>query len=202
MRIKIEPAKKSTLYNIFTPEGFAFSISAKGIFETGLSEDKDMSPETVEAARAYAQSEKVFQRAVYYLGFRDYSAGELLERLARAGMDGTEAVAQLQRLGYVDDEKYADKLIEKYASRYGKRRIDEELRRRKISKEIREDKLAGFQEDVAPELCEQIAKKMRGQPFEDRKQRDKVYAFLVRRGYAYEDIKKAFRLYNESIGDM
>ena len=42
MRIKIEPAKNSSLYQIYSPAGFEFSISAKGIFETGLSTEKEI----------------------------------------------------------------------------------------------------------------------------------------------------------------
>ncbi len=201
MRIRIEQAKKGPLYHIYTPQGFAFSISAKGIYETGLSEQKEIDIQMLEAARIYAEKEKVFNRAVYFLGFRDYSAGEMLDKLARDGMDGADAVARLKQLGYIDDDKYADRVLEKYKGRYGRRRIDEELRRRKIDKEVRAQKMSAFF-DVPEDLCVQIAQKMNGQPFEDKKQRDKVYAYFVRRGYEYDDIKKAFSLYNESIEGM
>ena len=199
MRIKIEPAKNSSLYQIYSPTGFEFSISAKGIFETGLSTEKEIEESCLEQARAYAAREKVLRQAIYYLGFRDYSVGEMLDKLARQGIDGSDAVDQLVRMGYINDDTYADRIIEKYGSRYGKRRVAQELQKRKIDRLIWQEKLEQLQTNPVEEIIQTLQKRVKGLPIEDLREKQKQYAYFLRRGYDGEDIKKAIALYNENV---
>ena len=114
---EIKEAKKSTRFNVFTEEGFAFSLSAKGIFECKISAGKVFSEEEFERIKRYAEDEKTFSEAVRLLGYRDFSEKELLRRMRRDGTDGTKAVEKLVELGYIDDERYARGLIEKSVSK-------------------------------------------------------------------------------------
>ena len=132
----IKEAEKSSRFNVFTEEGYAFSLSAKGIFECEIAVGKVFSEAEFENILHYVEEEKAFSAAMRFLGYRDYSEKELLRRLARAGIDGTNAVEKLVGLGYINDERYAREFIEKNFEKFGRVRIENELRRRGIDREL------------------------------------------------------------------
>ena len=122
-----------------------------------------------------------------------------MDKLARQGIDGSDAVDQLVRMGYINDDTYADRIIEKYGSRYGKRRVAQELQKRKIDRLIWQEKLEQLQTDPVAEISQTLQKRVKGLPIEDLREKQKQYAYFLRRGYDGEDIKKAIALYNENV---
>lgn len=198
---EIKEAEKSSRFNIFTEEGFAFSLSAKGIYENGVAIGKEYTEEEYEELLKVVEAEKVFSAAVRLLGYRDYSEKELISRLAQKGMDGTEAVSKLVEMGYINDEKYAESIIGKYLSSYGKRRIEEELKKRKIDRQVWEPLLSETCCDLSSAAYEVLCKKQKMNPFADRKEKEKVYAFLVRKGYSHDEIKSALYQYEQIFGE-
>ncbi len=138
------------------------------------------------------------------LGYRSASKGELKKKLLQKGFteeDSDEAVNWLEERGFVDDESYAEALVQYYASRgYGERRINEELRRRGISKEICEE-VSETLPDFTEEIKALIEKKLRGEELTFEK-KNKIVAFLVRRGFGYSEIKTAFSEMQFSVEDL
>ena len=61
--------------------------------------------------------------AVYLLEKRDYGETELFKKISEkyTEEDAAEAVAYVVERGYVNDEKYARRLAEKYFISYGKK---------------------------------------------------------------------------------
>lgn len=86
-----------------------------------------------------AGSCRAFNAAVDILSRRDHSSKELERKVARrSGAEfAREAVERLEELGYVDDERYAHTLAQELYERrgMGKKRIEQELRQRGISRE-------------------------------------------------------------------
>jgi regulatory protein len=122
------------------------------------------------------------------------SEGELSKKLRDKGFSDTdtaEAVSWFSEHGFVDDEAYTDELVRYYTSRgCGKRRIKEELYRRGISRELVERALETLP-DFTDEIRALIEKKLRGEELTpERKQ--KITAFLIRRGFGYDEIRAAF----------
>ena len=113
------------------------------------------------------------------------------------GRVSLDKAAKLLELGYLDDDAYADMIIEKYAARYGSGRVAEELKKRFLPKEIWEDKLASL--DLTEDAYAALCAKARGKDLSDRKEKEKAYGFLVRHGYGPEDIRSAFRRYGQEI---
>jgi len=128
------------------------------------------------------------------LGHRSASKGELTKKLLQKGFskeDSEEAVSWLEERGFVDDASYADALMQYYAGRgYGARRISEELYRRGIEREISEDVLSRLP-DFKDEISSLIEKKLRGSSLTPEK-KNKIVAFLIRRGFGYDEIRAAF----------
>lgn len=193
--------KKASLFGIYTEDGFAFSLSDKGLFETGVSVGKQYTAEEFAEISAYATEEKVFRRAVYLLGNRDYGSEELVRKLADEGENGEKAVARLVELGYINDRAYAEKIIDRTVATYGVRRVKEELKKRFLSPEVWQDlleeKCSQSEETVYDHLCI----KARGKDLSDPREKQKIFAFFLRRGFLADDIRAAFRRYGQEVDD-
>lgn len=198
---EIKEAKKSTRFNVFTEEGFAFSLSAKGIFECKISAGKVFSEEEFERIERYAEDEKTFSEAVRLLGYRDFSEKELLRRMRRDGTDGTKAVEKLVELGYIDDERYARGLIEKSVSKYGRTRIEQDLRRRGIDRELTERLLDEAFAEPSSAAFDALCKRQKTRALSDLKEKNRAYAYLMRRGFGHDEISAAIERFEMMTGE-
>ncbi len=194
---EIRQSEGGAQFGVYTEDGYAFSLSAKGIYDTGISVGKTYGAEAFEEIRCYAAEEKVFRRAVYLLGNRDYGSEELLRKLAAEGENGEKAVARLVSLGYIDDVAYARKVIARYAPSYGRRRVETELKKRFLSREVYEELLENLWDEAPETIREELCRRMRGQEIRDRKEYQKMFAYFLRRGYDAEEIRQAFGEYKE-----
>ena len=146
--------------------------------------------------------EKAKKRALRILGSRNLSEKELTKRLIDKGEsaeDAEAAVAWLVELKYVDDDEYASQIVRHYSKRgYGEARVRDELYRRGIPRELWDDKLGELDEvnmeDVALEF---LNKKLRGSTDKDDLRR--ATDALVRRGFSYDDARRALNSYVDSV---
>lgn len=201
---ELKPQKNISLYSVITDGGFEFSLTAKGIFENGVKVGKTFTQSEFNWLKAYAAREKTCRYAVYLLGRRDYSSAELEKKLCEKPDCSTYAAQTVCRLveqGLINDEVYAQKVIDKYIAKGGKKKIAEELYKRCVPKELWQQKLEARCTDMSAAVLEQLIKKQKGRAIADRKERDRLFAFFVRRGYSYDEIKKAFLQYNNDIED-
>jgi regulatory protein len=93
--------------------------------------------------------EAAIERAVRALARRDHSAAELDAKLARAGVSDAvraDAVEMLERVGYVDDGRFAVERAVLLAERgYGDEWIRSDLEARGIARETAEGALAALE---------------------------------------------------------
>ncbi len=129
------------------------------------------------------------------------SRRELERKLAGwgAGEEEQEAVcSRLEELGYLNDTAYAAQVARHYWGRgYGQRKIQDELYRRGIPRELWDEALEQCQ-DPAEAIDAFLTKKLGGGPV-DRKELQKVSAALARRGYQWSDISDALRRYGAEV---
>lgn len=149
-----------------------------------------------EAAKPLGTPEAARKKALSLLERRDYGSAELAAKLVEKGAspsDAEAAVARMVEYGFVNDENYAAMVARHYAAKgYGAARIREELRRRRLDRELWDAAL-----DAAPENSEAayrlFAAKMRGGCDKDAVR--KASAALVRRGFSWEDVRAAAERY-------
>jgi len=149
--------------------------------------------------------ERLWNRALWYLGRRDYGTEELRKKLLRprpnkpapVEEDVDRAIARLAELGLLNDERYAQSLAESLARKgFGERGIAQKLRERGL-------------EDESPELAEEdgaILQQALQSPKYQRKLQDErgrrtVYQALLRKGFRHGDIRAALRDYMEENND-
>lgn len=139
------------------------------------------------------EADKVFAYALRALTRRDHTVAELERKLRDRGVPadaGAEVVARLQRAGYLDDRRFAERWAESAVRNgrgYGQRlRLD--LARRGVDREIAADVVAavsaayGETETLAALVTRKFAA-FDPQAASDRDKR-RVIAYLQRRGFS------------------
>ena len=132
-------------------------------------------------------------KALRLLEFRSHSERELTDKLLREGADRNDIEEILEfcrNYGFVDDKSYAVRKARdlKNLKKYGRRRIEQELYAKGISREdislaIEELDFEGTEEVLYP----LVKKKLAGN-FE-RKSIDRTMRYFIYRGYDISDIK-------------
>ena len=138
-------------------------------------------------------AEETRKKALSLLERRDYGSEELCAKLVEKGAEPDEARAAVRymvRVGFIDDERYAAMVVRHYAAKgYGAGRVREELRRRKLDRELWDAALAELPEP--DETVDALLRaKLRGKAA-DRDTVRKAGAALVRRGFTWEAVKAA-----------
>ncbi|WP_437623185.1 regulatory protein RecX [Sorangium sp. So ce1151] len=155
------------------------------------------------AKKIGGSAEKTYERALRLLSFRARSARELEKRLIEKGEPREHVAAAIQRLcanGLLDDARFAEAkarsgIVGKPRSR---RRIEQDLARKGVARDVAD---AAIRQVMADEGTDELAvaeraarKKMRTLArLDPAEQRQKLYAFLARQGYAPDVVRRALR---------
>lgn len=137
---------------------------------------------------------RAFDQVVQLLARRPYSIAEIRHSLESKHVDPQiedEVLARLTRLGYVDDRAFALYWIEnreRFRPR-GTRALRYELRQKGIAPDIIDAVLDGLDvHDSAYRAAQEPLRRLRNPNKQDF--RNKVSAFLVRRGFDYEIVRE------------
>lgn len=140
---------------------------------------------------------KVLKKAFALLSRRDHSRSELQTKLVRRNFayDNIEYVlSECERLGFIDDDKFAARYVEELrCNGYGIFRLREKLYRKGISKEIITSTLAALDMNEEKTLaCEAMANKLRqlSRENDEQKKRQKLYRYLISRGFAADMVRE------------
>ncbi len=136
---------------------------------------------------------RAYNYAVSLLSRRDHSYAELLRKLTVKGFkDGAEeALIKLQTQGYIDDERFAQIYVRELITfkNYGKRRIEQELYKKGIDRNIIKEALENA--EFPEERLTDIIRRRYIRYLSDEKGVRKTVNALLRLGYSYGDIRDA-----------
>ena len=137
--------------------------------------------------------EQAKDKALRLLEFRSHSERELKDKLKRAGAETGDIDKVLdfcRRYKFVDDESYAIRKAKdlKNLKHYGKRRIEQELYSRGISRENISIALEELNFEEEEDTLYPLVKKKLNNNFE-KKSIDRTMRYFIYRGYEISDIK-------------
>ena len=140
-----------------------------------------------------SEKNPLLEKAVSLLNYRAHSRKELADKLKqKTGCGDTElneVLDRLEELGFLNDRSYAAAVVRSCARKgYGAQRALTELSRRGIPKELREEALAEMPEDGG--ALERLIRAKLKDP-SDRDEVRKVTAAMVRRGFSWDEIRRA-----------
>ncbi len=193
----IKPQKNKKRFNIYLDGQFAFGLSVEARLKAGLKIDQEISSQKVEELIKEDEFLKFYDRALNFLSYRPRSEKELQDwfKKKKVGSETQKLIEKkLNRLGYLDDREFARWWVEQRLTfrPFGKRRLALELRQKGINQEMVEEELGKLEDDKLIELAEELVKKKmkttKNLPY--LQAREKLFAFLSRRGFHWEIIKE------------
>jgi regulatory protein len=139
--------------------------------------------------------------AYRYLSYRPRSYAEVEKKLRDKGFGDVvvrTVLSDLIRLGYIDDEKFADQWVQSRVRLrgLGRRRIEQELRDKGVDRETVRRALAGvLTVDLESETARKAAeRKLSTMKTLDREaKRRRLAGFLERKGYSFEVIRSILK---------
>ena len=145
-------------------------------------------------------------RAVKLLSMRDHSEGELREKLYNAGYPDAVAdrvMEKLEIMNLVDDEAFAENWTMSRAHRHGRRRIEQELTRKGVSRDTARRAVSQLSDaDQLQDAVRLVSKFLaRTHGAWDRSLYQRTLSMLARHGYDADIAKKALRSIAEGQGE-
>ncbi|MDO4632370.1 MAG: regulatory protein RecX [Eubacteriales bacterium] len=139
-------------------------------------------------------------RCMHLLEKRDYTEKQLRDKLRNGKTEYTEdmideAINYVKSFHYVDDDRYARRYIECMQKRKSRRVIAQELMQKGISREqIQEAEADVTPADEAALIREWMRKRRYDPATADLKEKQRFYAFLMRKGFRFDSIAEALRI--------
>ena len=202
---KIERSKhKQERVLVYLEGGDLLHVTESELLRFGLSIGLDIDNGTViELQQSGARSETRV-RAANMISARPLSRRELVKKLREKGAAESDAEAAadwLEEIGALNDADYASMLVRHYGGMgYGEAKIRDELYRRGVKRELWEDALAASP-DAQETIARVIAQKTKGRAL-DEKGRKRLSDLLLRRGFAWRDVRAALAAYGENATEF
>lgn len=192
----------SDRYDLEFEDGSTVSTVLSVVADHSLYTGRSLTDEEYKAVLAASALGRCKARALRVISARAMSEKELTDRLRQKGESEENAAASaawLTDLGLLKDEDYARSIGAHYAAKgYGPGRVREELYRRGLSRELRDQVMEEAVEDEAA-IDALLRKKLRGDENPDRETLKKAGDFLLRRGFSREAVYSALRRIKSEI---
>ncbi|MBR4140048.1 MAG: RecX family transcriptional regulator [Lachnospiraceae bacterium] len=165
-----------------------------------LEKESFLDSETVQKSEEEIKEEvrRAKLRALHLLTAMDRTEAQLREKLEVSYCEQAveEAVAYVKNYGYLDDERYVKVYIESKSRTKSRKQIEQDLIYKKgVSKEA---VYRGFEQAQMADVVEVIQKYMQKKKIDpqtcDYEQKQKFFAYMMRKGFQIEELKMVFGL--------
>nr|WP_289765779.1 regulatory protein RecX [uncultured Acetatifactor sp.] len=184
---------------VSTDEEYAFVLYKSELRRFHICEGEEIEETVLCAITEEILPKRAKLRAMNLLKNRDYTVKQLHDKLKSGGYPEqiiAEALGYVESFRYTDDLRYAVNFIRNHAQDRSRRRIEQDLLGRGIGREVLEsawdewEKEGGGQNEQA--VIQSLLKK-KGFDFEtaEPKARQRIYGFLMRKGFSGEEVRKA-----------
>lgn len=184
-------------YSIYVDDKYAFSLSEGALLEEKLYNGQEIDAAQLKAYKKLSADDKAYNLALAFVARRIRSEWELHDYFRRKGYDeelSKQLLEKLDRLGFVDDEKFARAWVNnrRLLKPVSKRRLTQELRQKRIADDIIEQVLTEDETDEQAVLKELIGRKRKQTRYQDPQ---KLMRYLAGQGFNYDDIKNVLNDY-------
>lgn len=184
-------------YRIFLDGESAFTVYKGELSRYHLEEGAVLPPEAYEELVNEVLKKRATLRAMHILERTDKTEAQLRKKLEESEYpkEAVEsAIAYVTSYGYLDDRRYAEHYIEWKKQGKGKARLKMELAQKGISREIIEEVLESTDFGETREMIRQIILKKRKTNIPmNEKEKQRLYGFLMRKGFSSSDILAVMR---------
>lgn len=194
-------------YRVYLDGQFAFILYKGEIRQFHIKEGQELSEESYQHIITQILPRRAKLRSMNLLQSKDYTRKQLEDKLRQGEYPQEcieEAVAYMESYGYVDDERYARDYIEYHIQSRSRNRIEMDLIRKGIGKEIIQKAFGaleelGVEQDEMKLIIELLRKKKYSADTATKQEQQKMYGFLYRKGFHSDVISRALLLDITSI---
>ncbi len=189
-------------YKVYIEDRPAFALYRGELSRLEIREGKEITEENLREIREEILPLRAKKRAMNLLQKREYTSASLREKLRDGEYPEAcieEAVAYVESYGYVDDRRYTKDFIVYNLERKSRMRIEQDLMRKGVHKdtiravfeELEED---GTRQDEVSMIRNLLEKKKYDAKTADAQEKQRMYAFLYRKGFHADAISRALLL--------
>ncbi|MBO7527078.1 MAG: RecX family transcriptional regulator [Clostridia bacterium] len=185
---------KSEVYKVFADGEFFSLMQAEVLVKKNIKLGQDIDGDSLKEYKKESDMLLCKTMALTYVSKSIKTEFQVRAYLKKYGFEKTaidEAIKKLKEYGYLNDEYYAKLYCGSMANGRGKRYIKNELRLKGISEENIQQAISEI--DSEEDACIMQANKwLKGKELPlDKKSKEKLYRFLLGRGFEYDTIKSA-----------
>lgn len=186
-----------TKYRVYIDDEFAFVLYKGELFKYQIRKEEEISEEIIIRIKNEVLIKRAKLRAMHLLNAMPRTEQQLREKLVQNEypQDVIEvAVSYVKSFGYINDEAYIRNFIMSKKGSKSKREIvmllgQKGLRGESVDLIVEEM----YAEESELSTIKEIMRKKRWNPSEmDEKEKQKMFGYLMRKGFSYEEIRRAF----------
>lgn len=189
-------------YKVYIEDRPAFVLYRGELNRLGIREGEEITEGNLREIQEEILPLRAKKRAMNLLQKREYTTAALREKLRDGEYPEAcveEAVAYVESYGYVDDLRYARDFIVYNLDRKSRMRIEQDLMRKGIQKDsvravFEELEEEGTRQDEASMIRTLLDKKKYDAKNADAQEKQRMYAFLYRKGFHADAINRALLL--------
>ena len=189
-------------YRIYLDGQFAFVLYKGELRQYQIKENQELSEEIYQHIMTQILPKRAKLRSMNLLQSIDYTRKQLEDKLVLGEYPAeciSEAIAYVESYGYIDDRRYARDFIEYNLQNKSKKRIETDLIRKGIAKDVIQEafeelEVLGVEQDELAMACELLNKKKYCADTATKQEQQKMYGFLFRKGFCSDIISKALLL--------
>ena len=181
---------------VFLEGDFAFVLYKSEAARFHIEEGNDLPAKTYEMIEEEILLKRARDRALYLLQSQGRTQAEMIKKLKDDGYSQsvTERVLSfLQEYHFIDDNAYTENYIHVNKGRKSKRQITYELQQKGVDRDQIRQMLKENPVDEEETVRALLKKKTGGRIPEDKKEIQKLAAFLGRKGFSFEVISRVLR---------
>lgn len=199
---KVEAVTK-TKWKVELDGQFAFVLYKKELSRFGIEQDGELSEEVYEQIKKDVVLKRAKLRAMHLLTDMARTESQLKEKLKRNMYPDDviiQAIDYVKSFGYINDEQYTENFILSKMETKSKKEIYALLLRKGLtSEQIDRAFESCYERNTEQEAIRQLIRKRRVDILHASEQElHKLYGYLARKGFQYEDIRQVIQNYEDN----
>lgn len=197
---KLEPVTKAK-FKVYIDEEFTFVLYKGELSKYRIKDQSEIAPELVEKIKKEVVLKRAKLRAMHLLNDMDRTESSLRRKLIQGGCTeeiAEQAIDYVKSFGYIDDKGFAMRFIEGRRNSKSRKELYAALLQKGVSAYIAEEAMTEcFEGHDEYEAIRALLKKKRfNSETADEDEKRKIYGFLARKGFRYDDIRHVIQVYD------
>ena len=199
MQITDIKSVSKTKFKVYLDGQFAFTLYKGELFRYRIQEDGELSEEVYQEIREKVVLKRAKLRAMHLLNDMDRTESQLRTKLLNGDYPADivdEAIAYVKSFGYINDESYIRRFIESKRNSKSKKEIYALLMKKGVDMERVGEILSEYYsaEDSLNAIRDLLRKKRYDPKSATDQEMRKIYGYLARKGFGYEDIRQVIQI--------